>query len=550
MLRLVVSVVALAMIPIAALAQPGVSDAPVRLRFRYSSDATDLLEGPIARFNALHVGQIEVDGMEGSSGTIESEIAQGEEQPELWMPASSIWGRLLNFDTRHELVPETNPSLFYSPEVFATWQDVNELLEAKIGPMGWRNLFELNERDVAEGNRGPLGELSPFRFGHTRATTSTSGLYDVVSQYAVAMDLPPAQLEDFDPERMRDPDVVDRVRDFELSVRNYGDVAEDFCPPLAKYRSGNYSALYMQETTLLKCRIEHGADQLLEFHPEEGAFVADYPLILLSADWVDPAEREAAEEFRTWLAANLSDEAILGEYLRAGDPWDDASDVAPPEAVGDASTFTPLPIPDAAVLAQARLAWQGLIRKVGHVVILLDHSDGMSTDGRWAEACVMLQHLLEELNDRNHAGLVTFDGDVTVEVKPARIQDEHLVTLIEALDPMSSPASGDTAQLSAGIMKALRLKTVDDDAINLLIVVSTGQDNSSESTKARALAALGKASDDRSPVQVFTVFMGGPGKGRLAALAEEGKGTAYDLTGPDTPNSVVKQLSSLVPVHA
>ena len=546
--RVLVAVLALAMIPVAWATQPD----PVTLSFYYSPDAEGVLEAAIDAFNEEHEGEIEVIGEDESSGSVESKIAGGELQPEMWMPAASTWARLLEFDMEIDPVPAENPSFFYSPEVFATWEKVDERVTAEFGEMGWGTLAELNDEDGLQGEGGPLGDVSPFRFGHTRPTTSTSGLYAMVSEYAAALDVAPDQLKASDP--MRDEGIVEQVRDFELSVRNYGDVADDFCEPLSAYAQQNYSVLYMQETTLQGCRAKEGVS-LKEVYPAEGSFVADYPLIVLDAGWVTPEEGAAAGIFRSWFGQNLDEETVLDEYLRVGSPWDTRADTAPAVTEGVQGTLRILPVPPTDVLAQARQSWSSRIRKVGHVVMLLEHSGEMATDDRWSTASQMLLSLVDELDPRDHAGLVLFDSGVEVRVAPGRVEDVE-VELNEALDPEIGPASTSTAELSDGVMKGTHLRAIlEQDAIDILLVVSTGQDDSDAEVKGAASDWIRQRANFRSPIQVFTVFMGDPngdGDEQLASLAEDGRGTAWSLTGPDavTPQDVVEKISSLVPVSA
>src|SRR5829696_430695 len=74
----------------------------IRVPFAYSPEKEVLLKPLIARFND---SQQKVDGkpvfIEGTniaSGDAERKIAQGRLEPVAWSPASSLWGRLLNFE--------------------------------------------------------------------------------------------------------------------------------------------------------------------------------------------------------------------------------------------------------------------------------------------------------------------------------------------------------------------------------------------------------------------------------------------------------------------
>ena len=49
-------------------------------------------------------------------------IASGRLKPVAWSPASSLWGRLLNFEADRPLAPEENPSIVRTPLVIAMWE--------------------------------------------------------------------------------------------------------------------------------------------------------------------------------------------------------------------------------------------------------------------------------------------------------------------------------------------------------------------------------------------------------------------------------------------
>ena len=82
-------------------------------RSRTRPRRSTLLEPLIERFNAskTQVGgkAVFVEGKSESSGVTEQRIAQGRDQPVAWSPASSLWGRLLNFeaDTRRSCPTRT-----------------------------------------------------------------------------------------------------------------------------------------------------------------------------------------------------------------------------------------------------------------------------------------------------------------------------------------------------------------------------------------------------------------------------------------------------------
>ena len=50
-----------------------------------------------------------VEGINASSGDAETRIAKGQFKPVAWSPASSLWGRLLNFEADRPYTAEEAP---------------------------------------------------------------------------------------------------------------------------------------------------------------------------------------------------------------------------------------------------------------------------------------------------------------------------------------------------------------------------------------------------------------------------------------------------------
>ena len=63
-----------------------------------------------------------------NSGDAESAIARGRLQPEVWSPAGSFWGRLLNLRADKPYVAQDNPSIVRTPLVIAMWEPMAQAL--------------------------------------------------------------------------------------------------------------------------------------------------------------------------------------------------------------------------------------------------------------------------------------------------------------------------------------------------------------------------------------------------------------------------------------
>ena len=91
----------------------------IEVSFAYSPEKEELLEPLIEDFNAsgatVGKAQVFVRGKVVSSGEAEQRIADGKLRPVAWSPASSLWGRLLNYEADRELTAEGARSIVRTP---------------------------------------------------------------------------------------------------------------------------------------------------------------------------------------------------------------------------------------------------------------------------------------------------------------------------------------------------------------------------------------------------------------------------------------------------
>ena len=475
----------MAAIALAALFVPP-SD-PVAISFVYSNDAADLLEPIIREFNDSQ-GEVKVVFGEAPSGRVWEQIRDGERKPVMWMPAASTWPRLLNDSVGRAIAPTDGPSFFWSPEVIGTFEST--LDDEPVG--GWDDLVRLAaERRRIDG--------VPFRIGHTKPTSSTSGLYALLSEFdAVDEGKPDAHAG-----------TIEAVRDVESAVLHYGDIADDFCDLIKRYGNTYVQAFYMQETTFLQCE----AAGLQEVIPTQ-TYVADYPMIIFDAAWVSQEEAAAAERFVEYLERNLTEQAVLDEKFRFGDPWEGgiAEDPAP---IPDPGDWRALDVPPVEVLIDVQAAWP-LIRKPADVLILFERGGEMNVEGRFERAKALLAgDLLVRLDPTVRVGLTTFTDTPEHRVPLDRLSGPHIERLLEELDGLGATTA--TSDPCGALADALEL-VADPEHISVILLLTMGTQG--ETPCRPVVAALRGLLNRVSPVQVYAISFGDELRGD-ALLIEE-----------------------------
>src|SRR5687767_3259376 len=104
----------------------------VVVSFAYSPEKEKLLAPLIDEFNesGAEAGgkRVFVEAQIVSSGDAQAKLAKGTLKLTAWSPASSLWGRLLNFEADRQYAPEESPSLVRTPLVIAMWEPMARAL--------------------------------------------------------------------------------------------------------------------------------------------------------------------------------------------------------------------------------------------------------------------------------------------------------------------------------------------------------------------------------------------------------------------------------------
>ena len=514
----------------------------LRLGFAYSPEKRDLMEPLVARFNAQrHESEgkpVFVDGQVVASGEAETKIARRALQPVLWSPASSLWGRLLDFEADKPWVPRDNPSIVRTPLVIAMWEPLARALGWPGRPVGFSEILKLalDRRGWAAYGKPGYGR---FKLGHTNPDFSTSGLSAVAAEYSAAT----GKREGLTLADVNRSDVRRRIRAIERSIVHYGDTTLFFADQLKRYGPAYASAVAMEEATLVDFNRSRTGTKLVGLYPAEGTFFSDNPLITLQAPWVTEPQKRGAKVFADWLA----DQVKPQEAARAGfRPADSAT--RPPAPIDRAHGADPaeprrlLSLPDPRVLARIKAEWRE-DRKPANIALVVDTSGSMSEEGKLDQAKRGLQVFFSQLSPQDRVGLVSFNDKVSrvAPVAPFAGSRGRLEAAVRDLFPDGQTAVYDAAQ--AGLQEIQALK--DPTRINSVVVLTDGEDNESSTSSDALVSALTRqASSEGLSVRVYTIAYGSQAnKSVLAQIASASGGKEY-AGDPKQIESVYRSISS------
>jgi len=516
----------------------------LRVPFAFSPEKEKLLAPLIRRFNAdrHEVGgkRVFVEGEVVASGEAESKIARGRLRPVAWSPASSLWGRLLNFEADRPLAPDDNPSIVRTPLVIAMWEPFARALGWPRKQIGFEQILGLTRSNQGFAAFGKP-QFGRFKLVHTNPDFSTSGLEAVVAEYYAAT----GKKEGLTRKDVQGSRARKVVRDIERSIVHYGDTTLFVADQMRKEGPGYASAVAMEEVTLLDFnRRRGGQPRLVALYPPEGTFYSDNPLIVLDAPWVNGGQREGAKQFGRFLAEQITPELAGRSGFRPADlKRKPVAPVSRPNGADPAQPKRVLGLPSPRVLDGIKRAWRE-DRKPANVLLVVDTSGSMGDENRLPGAKAGLETFFREVSANDRLGLTIFSERIQplVPILPFSQSRGRLRSTVRSLI-----ADGGTAVFDATLDGYTRVRRLANrNRINAVVVLTDGEDTDSNHSAQDVTGRLAAQGDSASRVRVFTIAYSAGAEGARQALdgfARAAGGQSYEGDTEDI-ESVYRSISS------
>lgn len=465
--------------------------------------------------------------------------SDGEEPPEVWIPASTAWSqKAAASDTAEPLIPDLRPSIARSPTVIAmpepmatalNWPDTQLQPEAEVR---WESLLEEFSEDDEGWARYDHPEWGQFRFGMSDPARDTAGLLALTAILDANSD------GETDPQELEN---VFRLQDL-LEPELYHDTTEQLLSALSEVESENgedgedgedgadqtlnhVSAFPALEQDVLEYNRGTPEVPLAAIYPTNGNIEADHPYLVLNGDWVTAGEREVAGEFLSY-ARSPGPQAMLREAGFRGTNREPGADFDP--ELGLVAELTALP---RAVLVPESVAstidrWTALTRPM-NVLLAFDVSGSMSWEVpgtgevRMDRAIDAATNTVELFDDTDRVGFWEFatalDGDLDyrqqVPIGPLedvmadnRTRREHILGAVDQLAPLSDTGLYNTIQAAYDTV----LANYEEEATNLVVVLTDGANDTGgrpSISQEELLTHFEEAPADQ-PVHVVTVAFG------------------------------------------
>jgi Bacterial extracellular solute-binding protein/von Willebrand factor type A domain len=282
---------------------------PIHMTAYISTDAWDpvkdrILNQAVADFNEeqpvrMGLRPVVIDVVAIPSGDAELALKDDPGAAEIWIPASAMWGELLNQVTQQvSLAPADAPRLMYSTQVFAMWRHDVDRLRLTAG-MSWSDVERFVDDPMSWGD-----PAHPFRMVHTNPFLSTSGLTAAFSECFAGSD----------GTQKIDEGCVRSIQTIEEAIVHYGDTVTELMEQLACHGESFASLMYVQKQSIeqfqqrayeppVGARCERPDPRSLVAVPtSDGVRQADYPCYALDAPTSDPDRVAAASHVCGWFS--------------------------------------------------------------------------------------------------------------------------------------------------------------------------------------------------------------------------------------------------------
>ena len=420
-----------------------------------------------------------------SSGVTEQRIAQGRDQPVAWSPASSLWGRLLNFEADQPLVPDENPSIVRTPLVIAMWEPMAKALGYPRKPLGFDDILARALRRPAGATTGcrstaPSSSCTPTRTTRPPACrpSSPSTTRRRARRRACGRRTSRAR-------RARPCGRSSAASSTTATSRRSSPTrcarAGSATPPRWRWRRRRCWTSTPSAADLPK---------LVAIYPEEGTFFSDSPFIVLDADWVTPELREGALAFQRFLAKEITPEVAARGGFRPADL--EAKPVAPITAANGVDPKQPereLGLPEPRVLALLKRTWRE-DRKPANVLLVLDTSGSMTEESAAGERQAGPRRVPlpgRPAGPRRPDDLLRPDHAARARRPVPREQGASCRRTIERLIAEGGTAFYDATARATPTVRDLADR---DDRINAVVLLTDGEDtDSTRDARARSCAS-------------------------------------------------------------
>jgi len=296
----------------------------VQLEFMYSTEKKEWIEAAVAAFEKANP---DVDVVLTGKGSLDAaaEILDGKAKPVLWSPADSLIVNLLASDWQTKTGSRPYPAdgdagpqqLLLTPLVFAVWEDRAKVLMAKGGDeLTWRAIHDAVVSPKGWAAIGGKGSWGFVKLGHTDPNKSNSGL-----QALLLMTLEfYGKTSGLTVDELLDEKYQAWVKDLERGVPQFEASTGTFMTDMVRFGPSKYDIAVVYESLAIS-QLENAQGRwgnLRIYYPPVTLW-SDHPVVMLTGDWVTPAQARAGKRLIDYLRGHEAQSLALRFGFRPAD---------------------------------------------------------------------------------------------------------------------------------------------------------------------------------------------------------------------------------------
>jgi Ca-activated chloride channel homolog len=465
--------------------------------------------------------RIFVTGRAGSSGTVMQGIVnaviapnnQNVARPTIFQPSVSHWLALANFQSGRQLFDLADArATALAPVVMAIWESRLNAIRQTVGyeEIGWEELLDVLNSPNGWQDYGLPGARRQVYYGHTDPFISSTGLSTLIAEFYAAARSNGFTGRRIDLEQVNDQEVQEGVRSIETLIRHYSQRTTEFKEYIAQ-GTEYLDFVALEENDLIfinqgKTEIQP-PEKLVALYPKEGTFWHEHPMGIVNANWVTEEQRTAASVFVDFVLTEANQARIMEQGFRPANP---NVEIGYPfvreNGVTPEGPATILDVPDPEVIVAIQQNWS-FVKKQADVVLLMDVSGSMQSEGKIDQAKQAALAFIENLESTNRVSLVVFSDDVRTLVPLANLESNknQIISNIQNLQ-----AEGGT-ELYLSVQEVVA-NLNDEDApnrIRAVVLLSDGADTGTQGAAlSDALASISASRESLNPVIVIPVAYG------------------------------------------
>jgi Ca-activated chloride channel family protein len=537
--------------------------------FENAEMVTNLAAGYNSQFRDVNGMCVVIAPTRDKSGVVAEAAVAGfpnlapEQRPTVWLPDSYTWPALARAGGAAS-VPDDGRSVGSSNIVLAMPEPLADAIGWAAEPPSWGDVFESASDATLWSDLGHA-EWGAFKLGKTSPMVATSGEAAMFASFGTAS----GGIEDLSASSVADPAVQDTVREHELATSHYMATPEHFLwharQADEKGSAADFlSAVIVDEKSVWDynrgitsrdgiTRVEGTPpeEKLVPIYPTDGYYGADNPAVVLTGDWVDQNEADAAADFIRYAGTAQGQEIVRSSGYRDlnGMLDDSVADVA--KLVAEPENVLPLPEQD--VVAAVNKAFPD-VRKRAQVLFLTDVSGSMdepisASATKLTAAKAAIAQALDHFTAGDNVGLAAFaqapDGSMLPgNVSPIADIGTGRDAFLSALGGLQS--MGDTPLYQAvDTFAAQQAASWSPDRITAIVLLSDGENDTPNAPTIGAeqmIANLQNLHHD-TPVLVFTLAYGADADvATLQSISSATGAHYYDATDPLKLEAVLGDL--------